>query len=359
MTVEPMQLTREETLQGNCALMDWSSFFKLADVQSVQILRQKLTSPGDPAVVREALGPFLLDLIARLVVYDALLLDTAVHEIFSNPLSCEAVNIIPAAFETDIYKNAAETTIRSLAALQSRGANLTEVLDADEFFFGDLKSYADQVSRGCYSLSGGIADSNRSVPRVIFYLELSRQTGLQMFLSYPKRHLLTKLHKLLWQDAFSIVSQTVDSTVKKRLAVSADTEDQRLQTPPVIDLVIRRALDRKISLEQSIIEVRQLDGAQEFRDLLAKVQRLLMLADGASMLKVNHLLAPLIRAARTWSTAADSNVSALLHAKFSKLPWIGQLLEALCLSEVIVPMKVPYRSYLQFVSEWYKTDSGT
>jgi hypothetical protein len=349
-------LTQEEVSRGHCALMDWSSFFKLTDPQSITILRQKMQFAGDPALIRESISPFLLDLIARLVVYDALILDTAVQETFRNPLSREAVSIVPVRFETSVYETASETTVKSLAALQSRGANLRQQLESDDFFFGDLKSYADQVSRGIYGLGSAIADSNKSVARVIFYLELSRNVGLQMFLSYEKRDLLKRLHTLLWQDAFAIVSKTLDSTVLKNLPVVPETEDTRMQTPSVVDLVIRHALNRKISLEESIIAVRNLDGAQDFRDLLAQVQRLLMLGDHASILKINQLLAPLVKAAQTWAAAADPDVTKLLAAKFSKLPWIGNLLEALGLGEAVIPIKVPYRGYLQFVSEWYRTD---
>jgi len=39
---------------------------------------------------REMLGSFLVDIIARLVVYDGLLLDTVAEQTFQNPLSAEA-----------------------------------------------------------------------------------------------------------------------------------------------------------------------------------------------------------------------------------------------------------------------------
>ncbi len=354
-----LTFTQEQVSRGHCALMDWSSFSKLTDPQSVTILRQKMQFAGDPALVRESISPFLLDLIARLVVYDALILDTAARDTFHNPLSREAVSIVPVKFETRVYEAASETTRKSLDALLGRGANIRRQLESDDVFFDDLKSYTDQVSRGIHGLGSAIADSNKSVARVIFYLELSRNVGLHMFLSYEKRDLLKRLHKLLWEDAFAIVSKTLDATVLKNLPVVPAVQDTRLQTPTVVDLVIRHALNRKISLEESIITVRNFDGAQEFRDLLAQVQRYLMLGDLASILKINQLLEPLVKAAKTWSASADPAVSKLVTAKFSKLPWIGSIIDALGLGQAVIPLQVPYRGYLQFVSEWYRADLKT
>jgi hypothetical protein len=187
--------TKEQLSIGHNALMDWSSFFRLTDQQSVTILRQRLTFPGDTARFREMLSPFLVDIMQRLVVYDGFLLDIAAQETFHNPFSTEAVKIAPVRFETNIYEGATLTTVESLKALHQTGADLTQELETDDFFFGDLKRYTDEICRrGFHSLGGGIADSNRSVPRVIFYLELSRHAGLQIFLSYEKRNLLKQLH---------------------------------------------------------------------------------------------------------------------------------------------------------------------
>jgi hypothetical protein len=135
-----------------------------------------------------------------------------------------------------------------------------------------------------------------------------------------------------------------------------DANEVRLKTPPLVDLIIRRAFERKISLEQSIIEVRNMEGAQQFRDLLAQVQELMMLGDQAAMLKVQKILAPLVKAATTWSTAADPKVGWMWQARAGKLPWIGALLEALGIEAPALPVKLRHRSYVQFVSEWY--DAG-
>ena len=148
--------------------------------------------------VREALSPLLIDMIQRLVVYDGFFLDTAAQETFDNPLSADAVKVIPVEFETRIYDDATETTLKPLQALSGIGTDLTKELEIDDVFFGDLKQYTDQIyRRGFHSLGAGIGDSNRSVPRVIFYLELSRHLGLQIFLSYEKRTLLKELHRVL------------------------------------------------------------------------------------------------------------------------------------------------------------------
>lgn len=350
----PTRFTNEQVSTGHNALMDWSSFFKLTEPQSVMILQQRLTSPGDPVRFRENLTPFLIDIIARLVVYDALLLDINVQETFLNPLSAEAVRIAPIQFDAAVYRSAADTTFQCLHSLRNTTVKMDpyQLLEVDDFFLGDL----DQ-SLPYYPGGQTIVNGKRSVTRAIFYLELSRHLGLQLFLSYEKRDLLMKLQKLFWQDAFSVVSTTIDSAMKKNQPIALEN-DVRMQTPPVVDLVIRRALDRKISLEQSIIEVRNVQGAQQFRDLLAQVQRLMMVGDAAAMLKVNHILAPLLKAANTWSTAADPGVRWMWQARVSKLPWIGALLETLGVEVPEIAVKGSYGSYVQFVSEWYNCDSS-
>jgi hypothetical protein len=159
----------------------------------------------------------------------------------------------------------------------------------------------------------------------------------------------------LWKDAFSVVSNAVDSTMQKAQPQAADANEVRLQTPPLVDLIIRRAFERKVSLEESIIEVRNMQGAQQFRDLLAQVQQLMMLGDRAAMLKVQRLIAPLIKAANTWSQAADPKVGWMWQARVSKLPWIGAFLEAVGVEVPALPVRLRHRSYVQFVSEWYDT----
>jgi hypothetical protein len=352
-----LRLTREQLSAGHNVLMDWSSFLKLTEPQSVSTLRQELTYAGDAARFREMLDPFLIDIVQRLVVYDGFLLDTAAQETFRNPLSAEAVRIAPVAFEQEIYQDATRTTLESLRALEKIDADLTKKFDIDALFFADLKRYTDEIYRGFHTLGGSIADSNQSVPRAIFYLELSRHLGLQMFLSYEKRNLLRDLKKLLWQDAFTVVSKNIDSVMKKSARFADETSDLSVQTPPLIDLIIRRAFDRKISLEKSIIEVRNLEGAHQFRDLLAKVQQLLMIGDAAAALDVRKLLTPLLKAAETWSTAADPRVRWMWQAKVSKLPWVGAFLEALGIEAPALPIKFRNRSYIQFVSEWYNAES--
>jgi hypothetical protein len=334
--------------------MDWSSFFKLTDKASIDLLKVRLTTPGDPMRLREALGPFLTDILARLVVYDGLLLDAATEETFQNPLSSEAARIVQIRFESDIYQTAADSVFRFLTALKRTSADLAPLFNSDALFFGDLKSYTDRVARGFHGLGSTIGDSNLSAPRALFYLELSRQIGLQLFLSYEKRDLLKNLGKMLWGDAFAIVAGVVDKTVMKDHTAETAIQDVRLQTPAVVDLVIRRAFDRKLTLEESIIEVRNLEGAQQFRELLAKIQSLMMIGDKASMLRVDKLLAPLLKAAKTWSEAADPRVRLLWNANVSKLPWIGPYLEAIGIKTPALPIKTRFKSYVQFVSEWYK-----
>jgi hypothetical protein len=90
--------------------------------------------------------------MARLVVYDSLFLDTAAQERFRNPLSAEALRIAPLEFEPRVYTDAAVTTLGSLSALTKSGVNIHRELDIDNFFFGDLKSYTDQISRGFHGL---------------------------------------------------------------------------------------------------------------------------------------------------------------------------------------------------------------
>jgi hypothetical protein len=149
---------------------------------------------------------------------------------------------------------------------------------------------------------------------------------LQLFLGCEKRDLLRALEKLLWKDASSVVSNAVDSTMQKALPVPADDNEVRLQTPPLVDLIIRLTFQRRISLEESMIEVRNMEGAQQFRDLLAQVQQLMMLGDRAAMIEVKHLIAPLIRVANKWS--ADPKIGLMWQARVSKLPWIGDFLDA-------------------------------
>jgi hypothetical protein len=359
MVSQTVLLTREQVSIGHTALMDWSSFFKLTEKSSVDLLRQKLTAPGDPMLLREALGPFLVDLIARLVVYDGLLLDTAAGQPFFNPLSSEAVRIAQVQFEPNIYQVAANTSFEYLRTVEEHRGKQATVSDNEALFYSDFKRYVDQISRGFPRIGGGgLADSNQGVPRAIFYLELSRQLGLQLFLSYEKRDLLKQLEKLIWKDAFSLVSTAVDAAIMKSQAIGAEYSDVRLQTPAVVDLVIGRAFDRKISLEQSIIEVRNLEGAQQFRDLLSRIQHLMMVGDKASTLEVNKILAPLLKAANTWSIAADPRVRWLWKAKIGKLPKIGEFLELFGLEVPAIPIKGHFRSYVQFVSEWYKTQVG-
>jgi len=81
-----------------------------------------------------------------------------------------------------------------------------------------------------------------------------------------------------------------------------------------------------------------------------------MVDDASASLEVRKLLAPLVKAAETWSAAADAKVTWLWQAKVSKLPWIGAFLEALGIEAPTLPIRVRHRSYVQFVSEWYNAE---
>jgi len=94
--------------------MDWSSFVQLTKPTSIALLRRPLHSAGEAAKLRDELGPELVDLIARLTVYDAIILDSAVAEICPNPLGREVAPLIPVAFPSSVYEDASSATLRSL-----------------------------------------------------------------------------------------------------------------------------------------------------------------------------------------------------------------------------------------------------
>jgi len=335
--------------------MDWTSFFKLMEKGSLGLLQEPLTYSVNTVEFRGILGPFLTDILARLVVYDGLLLDTSVQETFQNHLSTEAVRIIPVQFEERTYKDASKTTANALLALVRKGVLTQKELNTDQFFFGDLKSYTDAIEKRFHTLGGLLADSNRSIPRVLFYLELSRHLGLQVFLSYEKRNLLRDLGKAVWDDAFSIVSGEINRTVMQQQLTSESEMETKLQTPPLVDLIIRRAVAQKTSIEQSIVAIRNMEGAQQFRDKLAEIEKYAMQGDDASKLKIKKLVKRLLVAAQTWSEAADPDVTRMCQANVTKLPYVGAWLEALGIGPIEIPLKFRNRrSYVQFVSEWYR-----
>jgi hypothetical protein len=342
----------EELQCGHNAIVDWASVETLSRPEIQEQLDIQIKRSGQAERFRELGNRHLFDLLARFVLYDALILDGRWSG--GRMVNCSTVgpNVIVAKFPEGVYTSAADAVTKAIITLEKSGALSHSTLTETDLFQGDVKPYADGLARDLGLCLGPIVNSNYSLPHTLFYLELSRALEIGVFLSPEKKGLLDRYRRRVREDAITFVETQIKSRVKTLLKedIEASTAAEDIELPPVLDLVLRYAEEKTTSIRKALIHVRDTPEAVDFRDKLAAVQRKLK-SDDRGKLEALHEIKELREAAETWKVQGKITTGAL-HLKIGNLPHVGWIPKLVGLESVELPIG-RCSSYVSFVVNWY------
>jgi hypothetical protein len=224
------------------------------------------------------------------------------------------------------------------------------------------KDYHDHM------FSNGIpcfADSSDTLGRTLFYLELGRALDVVPCLSPAKSRWMNDLEKAGHAQAHALVVELLDVHLRKDYLGWLDRWDQasRPHVPPVAHLVARRAAGSGISLAAAASEIRSSPGAQEYRELLAKLQAQLQrrnLWESAGVIKALTLIN---KCAGQWLNEGDFGIGVKHQMRTLKLAGrIGpEFLHVSAETEITVRDLLasglpPDQRFIAFVSSWVQQD---
>jgi hypothetical protein len=352
-----INLQDEELRAGHCALMDWSSFRKLMDTHVHDLITQPFKKDGFGIGLLDRDQRQVCDLLVRLIVYDCLVLDgtAGVPPVFSD--MSDLLPIVAAIIPQESYSEATDAAARFIRTMRDAGIS-QERCSAEEWFQGDLKARLDELAKE--RMVDPLPGSDRSLEQTVFNIQLAHQFGMPVFLSYAKRDLIAKLKRLLVEEAFPFVEKKVNAAMASAMktALADATPELTFEVPPLYEMVIRTADRKGMSLLQAVLEIRASHQAQEFRDLLAKVQR--CLADGgqAGRLAAEKQVHKLTAAARGWAEAPEpvGEERWKRTGKLSAIPVIGWVAELFGLSELPFSGRrlTSPPGYVEFVGQWFQ-----
>jgi hypothetical protein len=223
---------------------------------------------------------------------------------------------------------------------------------------GDMeKCYFD----GCFEngVRLKIANSNDGAERALFYAELSDILGKPILLSDGKQRWLKTIQRRVIGDIHSVITSSVDGKAKQALqARFPDTDARSLNTefdyPPLAEMIMRRARERRVSLVEAAREIREAPGAVAYRTLIAQLYSYAKLGRSWES-NLSSILGEISMACKKWFEKEDKDAKAL-KIQVAKIPKLGWLFELIGLPQISV--KLPFHereeAYLSFIFDWYR-----
>jgi hypothetical protein len=165
-------------------------------------------------------------------------------------------------------------------------------------------------------------------------------------------HMESSLHE--------VIAKRFDSKVFAELSTHLTEPFTKvsLQTPPVAELVLKKAITEGLTVLESAKRVRATAEATDYRSLLSELQG--HLGRGRSgMLEAQKALVGLDKIAESWSAHNDTQANLTFRPRtisFEKLPIIGELLKAAGMSKIEIRDRIldAPPGYLAFISSWYR-----
>lgn len=317
---------------------------------------------------------FLLFLEAT-VVFDSLIVDkTAYNKIVEKENKAIALPVVIneliefQEFTDECYLRALEKTKNTINVLknqdkQSRLNNLLKLQYTgalDPFFIGEDKAFMDQAGYGFnYNDHRWLTDSNNSLGRALFYIEVSSSINASLFLTQRKKDWLQLIGTALHKTIHDKIVTYVDDEIKKMALDFFEDLPLHLDIPvsPVIELIIKSALEKNCPLSSSVYEIRDTENVKEYRKFLSEITKCISMGR-PGMLAVGKMLKSLKRAVSEWVTYLDLDLELTRRRrqlKIEKLPLIGDMLSFGGLSDIEVKDYILGQNpgYLAFIASWY------
>ncbi len=357
---------------ANCALLDTTSVRLLTDLA----VGAYLTSTSSRFVGSDPLPQNLihrgvdvnrvLDILARMIAYDFLVVDGAVldsaladmHLSYSSVLGGQFVR--RTAIPDGVYHAAAANVLQAADLIRFDPAS-SHWLQDDYFIDGVEKRHLDDRFPDVRELRW-LRDSDQSAGRALLYTELGRFARVPLFLSPEKEQKLAHIGRRFVREALRLVQDTTDRAVLSRLHNAVyDSYNVKLELdwPPLVRYIIQIAYVHDVSIFEAVLRIRDLPSAAAFRTWLGDLQRLLLSDTSSSALaKASKIVTTLGRVTEEWSKECGAHFGVRYRharANLSALPGIGTVLKLVGRETITLkdPLLGVGADYLTFISEWY------
>ena len=272
----------------------------------------------------------------------------------------------------EVYVAAAEA-VRNLAKSLWESKNdspaLTHLLEdlmtdgPNEFWSASdkrLHEYMGQSGGAERLVASAASTGGDTLSRALFYLEFGRHLGDVPVLGPGKRRWLQIIGKSMESSLHSVIAKKFDGTVLSQLSAELPEAfaTTKLQTPPIAELVLKKAIAEGLTLLESATHIRATPEATDYRGMLSELRG--HLEHGRSgMFAAQKTLGGLNKIAESWSTCSDTRVGVTHRHRtisFEKLPYIGELLKAVGMSKFEIRDRIldAPPGYLAFISSWYR-----
>ena len=252
-----------------------------------------------------------------------------------------------------IYGSNKDSKIFELYKLQYSGWR-------DPFWDGSKKLYMDKIGYGfSHKDHRWLTDSNNSLGRAVFYLEVSSIFNTPIYLSSQKADWLSMIGTAIQPSIHERLVKLVDSEIKQVVPDFLNNLPMEIEIPvsPIIELIIKKAKKDNCCFSEAALAIRELESANDYRKFLLKLN--LALSEGrGGYIKSALIIKDLRIAISQWVEHLDLDLEITRRRrriKFEKLPLIGTLLCFFDLSDVEIKDYIlkPVPGYLAFIASWY------
>lgn len=271
-----------------------------------------------------------------------------------------------------VYSAAADAVLKLARGLWESSGNseaLTQLLEeitaeaASQFWSSEDKQLHEFMARSNLAMSlvaSAASTGGDTLSRVLFYLEYGRHLGDVPLLGPGKRRWLQHIGQRMQSSIHDVITKKFDDAVLGTITgeLSDAFAPSRMRSPPVAELVLKKAIAEGITILESAAQIREAPEALDYRDLLQELRT--QLGRGRSgMLDAQRAIAGLDKIAKSWGERSDVQVGISYRPRtisFEKLPLIGDLLKAADMSKAEIRDRILNAppGYLAFISTWYR-----
>jgi len=378
--IDPRIMSVEKLDRAKTVLVDAGSLSTLAHV-----LIEPTIPTLDISLLTERGGPTLANIIQNIVLYDTITVDSLLFEIYSDvSTACELFpNIIRGIYLRrgvrekigDIVNEIAHINVgppreisrddwtkwqwqesKHIQLMQNFHSVVPTLIPPEyandwqeRFPFEMERPFTADIPLCCLG-------SMMTLGRAHFYLELARELGVPLsanpdFSNYFEV-LLTKFKgSLLKGKPEEIVAFFEAQVSKAAIDESKGLISLDLSIPPVAELVVNYAKQRRCSLHTATLEVRESKNAVEFREWCAK---LASLKGRSSFGEQQEMVGKLKDICETWKRSVREEVKYKTRKlAIEAIPYLGGILKAIGVHEVKLkgPVSMPREPYFLFLND--------
>ena len=310
-----------------------------------------------------------------IVIFDSLIVDKNAYEkyLLDNAIEKEFPENIKHFIEfheitIDIYQTVLKKTMKYIDILKSSGKESKlyqlfkfQYMQAyDPFWITEDKEYIDHYGYNFdHKDHSWLADSNNSLGRAIFYLELSSIFNAPILLSEEKKDWLEIIGNAVRPNIHERLVKFVDIEIKKIATSFLEEYHNQIDLPvsPIIELIIMKSLKSHSPFSETILEMRENPSVKDYRNYLDLLNE--SFAKGnRGLIEIGTILKPLKNAISQWVEHLDLDLELtrkLRTFKIEKLPYIGDLLSFFNLSDIHIKNYLLNQrpGYLTFIASWY------